>query len=148
MDISTLALLANISPVTVQRWLSGEYEPRNKNLRAIAHVLNTSSSYLNGEVNWFSVCIVILNFRGCCSEKPYFHCTNPAFLLLCNWLFIHFPRACHRQRGYFIFLWNTFRMSCLSPSESVNDIFRCSALSLHQSDYGLCATPILPASHW
>ena len=51
MDISTLALLANISPVTVQRWLNGEYEPRNKNLRAIAHVLNTSSSYLNGEVN-------------------------------------------------------------------------------------------------
>ena len=51
IDISTLALLANISPVTVQRWLSGEYEPRNKNLRAVAHVLNTSSSYLNGEVN-------------------------------------------------------------------------------------------------
>lgn len=51
MDISTLAHLADISPITVQRWLSGEYEPRNKNLRAVAHVLNTSSSYLNGEVN-------------------------------------------------------------------------------------------------
>lgn len=51
MDADTLAILASVSPITVQRWLSGEYEPRNKNLRAIAHVLNTSSSYLNGEVN-------------------------------------------------------------------------------------------------
>lgn len=51
MDADTLAILASVSPITVQRWLSGEYEPRNKNLRAVAHVLNTSSSYLNGEVN-------------------------------------------------------------------------------------------------
>lgn len=51
MDADTIAILASVSPITVQRWLSGEYEPRNKNLRAVAHVLNTSSSYLNGEVN-------------------------------------------------------------------------------------------------
>ncbi|MDY3927350.1 MAG: helix-turn-helix transcriptional regulator [Anaerotignum sp.] len=51
MDVNTLALLADVSPTTVQRWLNGEYEPRNKNLREIAHVLNTSSSYLNGEVD-------------------------------------------------------------------------------------------------
>ena len=51
MDADTLAILASVSPITVQRWLKGEYEPRNKNLRAVAHVLNTSSSYLNGEAN-------------------------------------------------------------------------------------------------
>lgn len=49
MDIDTLAFLANVAPVTVERWLNGTYEPRNPNLRAVVRVLHTSSSYLNGE---------------------------------------------------------------------------------------------------
>lgn len=46
MDISTLALLANISPVTVQRWLNGTYQPRHVNLPKLICALQVPADYL------------------------------------------------------------------------------------------------------
>ena len=45
MDVSTLALLAGVSVVTVKRWLNGTYE----NLPKIARELNVSTDYLHGK---------------------------------------------------------------------------------------------------
>lgn len=47
MDVSTLALLAGVSVVTVKRWLNGTYEPRHENLPKIARELNVSTDYLH-----------------------------------------------------------------------------------------------------
>ena len=49
MDVSTLALLAGVSVVTVKRWLNGTYEPRHENLPKIARELNVSTDYLHGK---------------------------------------------------------------------------------------------------
>ncbi|WP_442871380.1 helix-turn-helix domain-containing protein [Anaerotignum sp. MB30-C6] len=46
MDPKTLAMLSDVSTVTVQRWLRGTYEPRHANLPKIAHVLKVSTDYL------------------------------------------------------------------------------------------------------
>jgi transcriptional regulator with XRE-family HTH domain len=46
MDISTLALLANISPITVQRWLSETYQPRHVNLPKLICALQVPADYL------------------------------------------------------------------------------------------------------
>lgn len=51
MDVSTLALLADISPITVQRWLKGEYNPRYINLTKVTQVLNVSADYLCGVID-------------------------------------------------------------------------------------------------
>lgn len=49
MDVNTLALLADVSPTTVHRWLNGVYKPRHDNLPKIARVLNVSTAFLHGE---------------------------------------------------------------------------------------------------
>ena len=46
MDADTLAILASVSPITVQRWLKGEYNPRYINLTKVTQVLNVSADYL------------------------------------------------------------------------------------------------------
>lgn len=46
IDVSTLALLANISPVTVQRWLNGTYQPRHVNLPKLICALQVPADYL------------------------------------------------------------------------------------------------------
>ena len=48
MDADTLAILASVSPITVQRWLKGEYNPRYINLTKVTQVLNVSADYLCG----------------------------------------------------------------------------------------------------
>ena len=46
-----LALLSGISESSISRYLSGSKEPRIDNVINIAKVLNTTTSYLMGEVN-------------------------------------------------------------------------------------------------
>ncbi|WP_312059396.1 helix-turn-helix domain-containing protein [Anaerotignum sp.] len=50
MDMSPrdLAMLSDVSTVTVQRWLRGDYMPRFANLDKISYVLNVSTDYLHG----------------------------------------------------------------------------------------------------
>ncbi|WP_392391847.1 helix-turn-helix domain-containing protein [Paenibacillus antibioticophila] len=48
LDAIALAMLANVSPVTVERWLNGNFEPRHKNLARIANALDVSDNYLLG----------------------------------------------------------------------------------------------------
>jgi len=43
-----LAMLSDVSTVTVQRWLRGDYMPRFANLDKISYVLNVSTDYLHG----------------------------------------------------------------------------------------------------
>ena len=49
MDAKTLAYLAGVATITVERWLNSTYEPRHKNLRAVTRVLGVSAEYLCGE---------------------------------------------------------------------------------------------------
>ncbi|MNO15489.1 transcriptional repressor DicA [compost metagenome] len=49
-DNIALAMLANVSPVTVERWLNGSFEPRHKNLARIANALDVSDNYLLGRI--------------------------------------------------------------------------------------------------
>lgn len=51
MDADTLAILASVSPITVQRWLKGEYNPRYINLTKVTQVLNVSADYLCGVID-------------------------------------------------------------------------------------------------
>lgn len=51
MDADTLAILASVSPITVQRWLKGEYNPRYINLTKVTQVLNVSTDYLCGVID-------------------------------------------------------------------------------------------------
>lgn len=51
MDADTLAILASVSPITVQRWLKGEYNPRYINLTKVTQVLNVSADYLCGIID-------------------------------------------------------------------------------------------------
>ena len=46
MDVSTLALLAGVSVVTVKRWLNGTYEPRHENLPKLICALQVPADYL------------------------------------------------------------------------------------------------------
>jgi transcriptional regulator with XRE-family HTH domain len=45
---ASLAMVSGVAPVTVNRWLDGEFQPRFKNLARIADVLDVSSDYLLG----------------------------------------------------------------------------------------------------
>jgi len=47
----TLSRLINVSPITVERWLNGMFEPRQKNLVRITAALDISSDYLLGRTN-------------------------------------------------------------------------------------------------
>ena len=46
MDVSTLALLAGVSVVTVKRWLNGTYQPRHVNLPKLICALQVPADYL------------------------------------------------------------------------------------------------------
>ena len=46
MDANALALLADVSPTTVQRWLNGTYKPRHVNLPKIARALQVPADFL------------------------------------------------------------------------------------------------------
>jgi transcriptional regulator with XRE-family HTH domain len=48
LDEIALAMIANVSPVTVKRWLDGNFEPRHKNLARLADALDVSGDYLLG----------------------------------------------------------------------------------------------------
>ncbi|WP_445667204.1 helix-turn-helix domain-containing protein [Paenibacillus sp. FSL K6-1558] len=48
LDHTALAMLANVSPLTVRRWLNGKFEPRQRNLLKISNALDVSSDYLIG----------------------------------------------------------------------------------------------------
>ncbi|WP_128102814.1 helix-turn-helix transcriptional regulator [Paenibacillus sp. DCT19] len=48
LDHAALAILANVSPLTVKRWLNGKFEPRQRNLLKISNALDVSSNYLIG----------------------------------------------------------------------------------------------------
>jgi predicted transcriptional regulator len=45
---ASLAMIANVSPTTVKRWLDGTYEPRHKNLARLTVALDVSGDYLLG----------------------------------------------------------------------------------------------------
>ena len=45
----TLSAMLGVSPVTVNRWLDGKFDPRLKNLRNISNVLDVSNDYLLGK---------------------------------------------------------------------------------------------------
>ena len=49
MDAKTLAYLAGVATITVERWLNSIYEPRHKNLRAVTRALGVSAEYLCGK---------------------------------------------------------------------------------------------------
>lgn len=46
IDAETLAALAGIAPITVERWLEGIYKPQYDNLCSIADVLDVPFEYL------------------------------------------------------------------------------------------------------
>ena len=46
MDVSTLALLAGVSVVTVKRWLNGTHQPRHVNLPKLICALQVPADYL------------------------------------------------------------------------------------------------------
>ncbi|MGG1673291.1 helix-turn-helix domain-containing protein [Paenibacillus sp. NRS-1783] len=48
LDHVALAMIANVSPTTVKRWLDGNFEPRHKNLARLANALDVSGDYLLG----------------------------------------------------------------------------------------------------
>lgn len=48
LDHVAIAMIANVSPHTVRRWLNGKFEPRHKNLARLADALDVSGDYLLG----------------------------------------------------------------------------------------------------
>ncbi|WP_373565000.1 helix-turn-helix domain-containing protein [Paenibacillus sp. E222] len=48
LDHVALAMIANVSPHTVKRWLNGKFEPRHKNLVRLTDALDVSGDYLLG----------------------------------------------------------------------------------------------------
>jgi transcriptional regulator with XRE-family HTH domain len=47
MGVADLSRQTNVSPITVKRWLNGDFEPRHKNLPKIAYALRVSADYLH-----------------------------------------------------------------------------------------------------
>lgn len=48
IDTRLLSELTSVSPVTVERWLEGKFEPRQRNLVKVSQALDVSSDYLLG----------------------------------------------------------------------------------------------------
>lgn len=48
IDVECLSEITNVSPVTVIRWLNGNFEPRQKNFIRISEALDVSNDYLLG----------------------------------------------------------------------------------------------------
>jgi transcriptional regulator with XRE-family HTH domain len=48
VDKYALADMTNVSPVTINRWLEGKFQPRFRNLKRVTSTLDVSADYLLG----------------------------------------------------------------------------------------------------